>query len=79
MVEVKVTTCTKNTYLFKVHLFKVKNTNLFFQKESKIAQAYDTVNSMVGWTDNGKYKQIFLLKMTEEWTEIYVSKPIWTY
>ena len=42
-----------------------------------MAQAYDTVNSMVGWTDNGKYKQIFLPKMTEEWTDIYVSKPIW--
>ena len=63
-------------YLKYIYL-KDKNTYLFFQKESKMAQAYDTVNSIVGWTDNGKCKQIFLSKMTEEWTEIYVSKPIW--
>ena len=42
-----------------------------------MAQAYDTVNSIVGWTDNGKCKQILLSKMTEEWTQIDVSKPIW--
>ena len=42
-----------------------------------MAQAYDTVNSIVGWTYNGKCKQILLSKMTEERTQIYVSKPIW--
>ena len=42
-----------------------------------MTQAYDTVCSIVGWTDNGKCKQMLLPKMTEEWTQMYVSKPIW--
>ena len=47
VVVVKVTTYTKYIFIY-----------IKFQKVSKMTQAEDTVNSAVGWADNGKYKQI---------------------
>ena len=51
MVVVKVIAC--NIYIFSYTIFKKKN---------NMAQAYDTVNSIVGWTERGKY-ETNLLKM----------------